>query len=411
MISDKLKKILMIVGFLAIVAIAGFLLWRMFASNSKPADNNPTATSSTGYLPSSGPNSGGNIITPSNNDTLPSNNTDTTNNPSNPKTETPRDNKISSPNNFPILDATLTSDGNTVQYYDPLEKKFYRLNENGEPVPMSDKVFHNVEKVSWSPDKNKAILEYPDGSKNIYNFNDNSQVSLPQHWQDFEFSPTGDQIAFKSIGLETDNRWLSIMNSDGTQAVNIEKLGANADKATVTWSPSRQIVATFQDGANYNTKEVFFVGLNHENFKSMVVQGRDFQSTWSTTGNTLLYSVVSDFNGYRPSLWVTNANGDTIGENTTPLGIETWAKKCVFANDSLIYCAIPRSMQDGNGWVPSETLLTPDDIYAIDTSTGAKVLVSAEGDYNMSNLILTTDQATIYFTDNKTGGLYKLPIK
>lgn len=411
MISDKLKKILMIIGFLAIVAVAGLLLWRMFASTNDPAEPSPTATSSTSYLPSSGPNSGTTIITPSDNDTLPNNTSTRVNTPSDTKAETPRDNKISSPNNFPILDAVLSTDGNSVQYYDPLEKKFYRLNENGEPVPLSDKVFHNVKNVSWSPDNNKAILEYPDGSKNIYNFNDNSQVSLPQHWEDFEFSPTGDQIAFKSIGLETDNRWLSIMNADGTQAVNIEKLGANADKAVVTWSPSRQIVATFQDGADYNNKEVFFIGLNHENFKSMVVQGRGLESQWSTTGNTLLYSVYSNFNGYRPSLWVTNANGDTIGENTTPLGVETWAHKCVFASDTLIYCAVPRSVRDGDGWLPSETISSPDDVYAIDIATSAKVLVSAEGDYNMSNLILTADQSTIYFTDNKTGGLYKLPIK
>ncbi len=409
--KDKLKKILMIVGFLAIVAVACFMLWRMFASNTKTEIVNPNATSSVGYLPSAGPNNGINPITPTEPSTLPNNGNDGQQTANNTGTQTPRDNKITSPNNFPILDATSDSSGNSVQYYDPLEKKFYRLDGNGQPVEMSSKVFHNVDKVSWSPDKNKAILEYPDGSKNIYNFSTDSQVSLPQHWQDFQFSPTGDQIAFKSIGQEADNRWLSIMNADGTQALNIEKLGANADKATVDWSPSRQIVATFQDGNDYNTKEVYFIGLNHENFKSMTVQGRGFESKWSTTGNTLLYSVYSDFNGYRPSLWVTNANGDTIGENTTPLAIETWSKKCVFASDSLIYCAVPRSMQDGDGWLPPETLSTPDDVYAINLDTGAKVLISAEGDYNMSNLILTADQQTIYFTDNKTGGLYKLPIK
>jgi len=410
--SDQQKKILMIIGFFAVVIFASLILWRMFSGTQAPGPNTgPKATSTFTTLPGSDPNSGVIISDPNGTTTLPINDINLPEPGGDTGDETDRDNKITSPNNFPIIDATIDSTGNTVQYYDPLEKKFYRLDDNGVPVVMSDKVFHNVDNVSWSPDKNKAILEYPDGSKNIYNFTNDTQTSLPKHWQDFEFSPTGDQIAFKSIGFEPENRWLSIMSSDGTQAQNIEKLGGNADKATVNWSPNRQIVGTFQDATDFNRKEVFFIGLNHENFKSMIVQGRGFQSRWSTTGNKLLYSVYSDFNGYKPSLWITDANGDNVGQNTTPLAIETWAEKCTFASDTLMYCAVPRSLQDGAGWLPPSTITSPDDVYAINLETGQKDLVVSEGDYNMSNLIITKDGATVYFTDNKTGGLYKLPLK
>lgn len=407
--SDQKKKILFILGFFAVVITASLLLWRMFSNTQQKLPTDTQGTSTIGVLPASGPGVPSQVSSPNDSNNLPG---ATESRPGvGTVTQTDRDNKISSHNNFPIIDASLDSSGNSVQYYDPLEKKFYKLDENGEAVIMSDKIFHNVDKVAWAPDKNRAILEYPDGSKNIYNFVDQSQVSLPKHWQDFQFSPSGDQIAFKSVGYESENRWLSIMNADGTGAQNIEKLGDNVDKATVNWSPNRQIVATFQDGADYNRQEVFFIGLNHENFKSMIVEGRGFQSQWSSTGNELLYSVYSDFNGYKPSLWITNANGDNIGQNTKPLEINTWAQKCSFASDTLLYCAVPRSMSDGAGWIPPETLDTPDDVYAINLETGAKELVSSEGNYNMSNLIITKDEANIYFTDNKTGGLYKLPLK
>jgi hypothetical protein len=407
--SEQTKKILLISAFVLIAGGASYLLWLMFTDSTKFDKNPNEQVVVSGNLPASGPNTGIVPVTPGIDNNLPVDEAGET--PESPTKPSGRDNKISSPNNFPILDASLDSSGSTVQYYDPLDKKFYRLDDNGAPQAISDKPFYKVDKVSWSPDRNKAILEYPDGSKNIYNFSDQSQVSLPKHWQDFQFSPSGEQIAFKAIGYEPENRWLSIMNADGTGAQNIEKLGANADKATVNWSPNRQIVATFQDGADYNRQEVFFIGTNHENFKSMLVEGRGFQSKWSTTGNELLYSVYSDFNNYKPSLWITNANGDTIGQDTEPLQIDTWASKCSFASDKLLYCAVPRSLADGAGWLPPETLDTPDDVYAIDLETMAKSLVIAEGNYNMSNLIITKDGNTLYFTDNKTGGLYKLPLK
>jgi hypothetical protein len=82
------------------------------------------------------------------------------------------------------------------------------------------------------------------------------------------------------------------------------------------WLIGRQIVRLsrlFQDASDYNRQQIYFIGLNHENFKSLVVQGRGFQSKWSADGNQLLYSVYTDVNEYKPSLWISNASGDSIG--------------------------------------------------------------------------------------------------
>jgi len=156
---------------------------------------------------------------------------------------------------------------------------------------------------------------------------------------------------------------------------------------------------------------VFFIGLNHENFKSMLVQGRGFSSQWSPSGNQMLYSVYSDFNDYKPSIWIADANGDNIGQNLQPLEIDTWSEKCSFASDTKLYCAVPRSLQPGSGWLPSSAVDTNDDLYMIDLETNGKTLISTEGSYNMKNLIITKDESSLYFTDQKTGGLYKVPLK
>jgi len=409
--DDQRKKILIIIAFIFVVVLAGFLLWRIFQSTLSPEpdqSNNPNVSDDF-RLPESDPISARPIVSPGD-PQLPLGESQTEPAGDDNSTASDRTNKISSPNSFPTISATASNDGNSIQYYDPLDNKFYRLNDNDEPIAISDEAFYNVKQVNWSPDKASAVLEYPDGNKVIYNFQTKNQITLPKHWEDFEYAPSGDRIAFKSIGFEEENRWLSVMNADGSQAVNLEKLGQNADKATVNWSPNGQIIATFQDGYDYNRKEVFFIGLNRENFKSMLVQGRGFQSKWSPSSNKMLYSVYSDFNGYRPSLWLTDADVENIGANTKPLALETWVDKCTFASETKVYCAVPRSLDDGDGLLPSSRIQSPDDLYLIDLESDARTLISVDDSYNMSNLIVTQDGQSLFFTDQKTGGLYKIPL-
>jgi hypothetical protein len=84
----------------------------------------------------------------------------------------------------PIIGLSLSTDGEGLRYYDDYDGKFYYLNKDGEPELLSDEIFYNVEEVSWSSTKNKAILEYPDGSNILYDFETDKQTTLPKHWED-----------------------------------------------------------------------------------------------------------------------------------------------------------------------------------------------------------------------------------
>ena len=64
----------------------------------------------------------------------------------------------------------LASDGVNVIYYNRATGKFYKVFPDGRTVPVSEEVFYQVQNVSWSPDKNKAVLEYPDGANIVYDF-------------------------------------------------------------------------------------------------------------------------------------------------------------------------------------------------------------------------------------------------
>jgi len=315
-------------------------------------------------------------------------------------------------NHLPSLGVTLAGNGSDLQYYDQEDGKFYRLTKDGKVSLLTDKVFHQVDKIFWSPDKNKAILKYPDGSNIIYDFSTNRQITLPAHWKDFDFSPDGSKIVMKSLGLDPNNRWLAISNIDGSNAQRIEDLGQNDETVYPAWSPNNQIIAMYTEGLDLDRQEVFFIGLHNENFKSTIIDGRGFEPKWSPSGDKLLYSVYSSKNNLKPMLWLVNASGDNIGSGRTSLNVETWADKCVFANQLDLYCAVPQKLEDGAGLFPEMAKNTKDNLYKIDLQTGLKKLIAIpDGNFSMSDMTISENGYYLYFTDQTTKTLHQIKLK
>jgi len=410
----KYKKIFLIIGFLAVVVLIGYFIYQLFFKQSilvVPPGNEATTTGP-GGLPTSGtggqqvssttgpggiPSSGG-IPTP----------TQTTVS----QTAQGGITKVTSLNSGPSLNPVLSKDGKDVQYYNKTDGKFYKINENGDAVPMSDKVFHNVDNVTWAPNTSKAVLEYPDGSNIVYDFNTNRQVTLPQHWEGFNFSADSNQLISKSIGTDPDNRWLVVSNSDGSKARALEFIGNNGDKVISSWSPNNQTVAMYTKGVDFNRQDLLFVGLNGENFKSTTVEGRGIQAEWSTKGDKLLYSAYNNNSDLKPKLWIVNAQGDSIGTGRADLELNTWASKCTFSGNQEVYCAVPDSLERGAGLFPEMADRTQDSLYRIDLSTGVKQLIAVpDGKYNISSLVVSSDQKNLFFTDKTTQEIYKVNLK
>ncbi|MDD5031743.1 MAG: hypothetical protein PHR36_01725 [Patescibacteria group bacterium] len=405
----KYKKIILAIVFLAVVFILGYLLYTFFfrTLEEEPAPSQPVSTTTPGSLPTAetGP---GQVVSTGETGILPEGG----------------EGEIASEkalggitrtvelSQTEAMAATLAGDGSNLQYYSQADGRFYKIDKDGQITTLADKVFHSVESVKWSPDKDKAILEYPDGANILYNFSTNKQITLPTHWKDFDFSPDSSQIVMKSVGLDPDNRWLAITNEDGSKTRAIEEIGEKDETVYPSWSPNNQVIAMYTEGVDFDRQEVFFVGLNEENFKSTIIEGRGFQPQWSPEGDKLLYSVYSSDNDLKPMLWLVGAQGDSIGAGRKSLGLETWADKCAFASDTDLYCAVPRDLETGSGLFPELAANTPDRLYKIDTATGLKKLVAIpDGDYNMSDLIISADGRYLYFTDKTTQRLNKINLK
>lgn len=307
---------------------------------------------------------------------------------------------------------TLSGDGKNLLYYSSEKDRFYRLGPDGKTTLLSDKAFYNVSNINWAPNTSKAILEYPDGSNILYNFNTEKQVTLPKHWKEFSFSSTSDQIVFKSMGTNKENRWLAISNADGSNAKRIESLGNQDATVDPGWSPNNQIIASFHEARDLERQELYFVGLYGENFKSTIVEGYGFEGKWTPKGDKMLYNVYNSVDNYNPSLWIVNAQGDYIGTGRRNIELNTWVDKCAFANDETVYCGVPKELKKGSGPFPALANNTPDYLYKINLRTGSKTLIADPyGEYNIEQIQITGDGTDLYFIDGLTGTMHNIKLK
>lgn len=313
------------------------------------------------------------------------------------------------------VEAVATS-GNSINFYNPQDGKFYTIDAEGNLVAISDKVFMDVENVAWNGTSSKAVLEFPDGSNIVYDFSAERQVTLPTHWEDFEFSPESDEILAKSLATDPNNRWLVVTNSDGSNVKAVTALGENESKVEVNWSPNNQVIG-FADTAEpisggLDRKMILPLGTTDQNFKGLIVEGLGFQSLWSPSGSHLLYSVSGDYSDNKPLLWIVDATPGTMGENRRSLGLNTWVDKCAFADNITAYCAVPVTLPTNAGTQRSLYENNPDHLYKLDLSTGRSSRIAIpETSITMDNLSVSEDGSLLYFTNHSSGRLQLIHLK
>ena len=310
------------------------------------------------------------------------------------------------------LEPTLDENGQSVRYYNRDDGFFYRINKNGQKTVISDKKFYNADKVSWSNKGNKAVIYYPDDSKIIYNFQTQKQNTLPKHWKDFDFSPDGNQLVMKSIGVDVENRWVIVSNEDGSRTRSIKNIRKYDDNVYPSWSPNNQIAALYSFGTDANNQDVYFLGFNDENFRSMSVSGRDFRHKWTPKGDKLLYSVYDQNDKMKPKLWLVGAQGDNIGQGKKDLYLNTWVDKCTFSNNDEVYCAVPKDLPEYAGLFPELSEKTYDELYKVNLKTGQKQKIAIpETTFNINKLMINETKNDLYFTDKFNGKLYRIRLK
>lgn len=310
---------------------------------------------------------------------------------------------------------TVSGDGMSAQYYDSETGLFYKINPDGSLSPLSKKTFFQVEKATWSADADKAVLEYPDGSNIVYDFGTGVQKTLPKHWTDFKFTEGGEKIVAKSLGSDPASQWLVITDASGANTKIISSLGENADLIDIAPSPDGQIVGFSKTGdpttgAGY--QEVYLIGANNENLRSLRVSGLNFQGAWSKEGDRILYNVSDVTSDLKPALYAVDGTGNNVGKNPIKINLNTWVDKCAIISGYKAYCAVPSNLDVGAGLNPAVALQSDDSFYFVDLKTGATSFIGApDTSYSVSQISVSSDENYIYFTDRATGALHQMKIK
>jgi len=401
--SERIRRILLIVAFVLVVVGLFWLIYLVFFRSS-PVTNGNTNTANINGLP---PLANGNVNrTPGTNvNTLPLVNT----NPDRFANGGPT--VVEPVISTPTSGATVTT-GGELAYYDRPSGKFFKIGADGvTKTALTDAVYKEVETVTWDRAGNKAVLTFPDDSKVMYDFVQKRQVTLPRELNEFMFSPDGNQLVSKYLDVkDADNQWLMVTKADGTGAQSVEQLGENARKVTSSWSPNNTVVATYEKSVTSSTSEIIFLGKNGENLPSTQVDGRGFLPNWTPDGTRLLYSVYNEFTDNAHHLYIMDGTAEGLGRNIIDLGLDTRADKCTFSQDNYtVYCAVPYYPVSDSGPVPSLGYSVPDNIYKIDLLRGSTELIASPVDegrrrrYSIGTMNLNQEESILYFTDVQTG--------
>ncbi|MEW6610172.1 MAG: hypothetical protein AB1352_00885 [Patescibacteria group bacterium] len=291
-----------------------------------------------------------------------------------------------------------------LSYYNPTDTKFYRVSADGTGKRLlSNESFPGVADVVWAPQGDSAILEYEDGSNVYYDFTTKKSAVLPRDLTAPSFRQDGGALSYKLETGDVRDNWVVVSNVDGTGAKAVQATGDRGMLVDPQWSPDYKVVATYRKPSGIDREEIFFIGMQGENFKSLEVEGSQFSGIWSPDGRRMLYSTVLASAGYIPVVWVADVGGERTGQRQYALGLSTWVDRCAFGADSMtVYCAVPDELPPGAGLVPDAARNIVYSLWRTDLGSGInhRIAVPVEEGLqtvkDVSKLYLTQDSSSLF---------------
>jgi hypothetical protein len=93
----------------------------------------------------------------------------------------------------------------------------------------------------------------------------------------------------------------------------------------------------------------------------------------------------------------------------TPLDLTTLPEKCVWQNNTVVFCAVPQGISDGqypDDWYQGN-IVFKDSLWSIDTSKGSTAnIISPTQSFDISKLIISPDGSYLYFINKIDGTLW-----
>ena len=305
---------------------------------------------------------------------------------------------------------TAALEGDKIVYFDKKTGEFYSASTSGTNItPLTQAGLKDVQKIVWSPRKDKAILYFP-AEKNTYDLIEKSQTPLDEHITVATFSPDGSKILYK---YDSDKSHALVQaDPDGSNWKKIKDVGPG--NLVIHWYKSDRI-AYFSPPSGYSRSTIYTCDLNGKNMKIIASDNYGSNAKWSPDGSKMIFTTSPKESS---SLILRLANGD--GSDIRNLQMNTLVEKCTFSSDSkTLYCAIPEPISARfvlpDDWYDKK-VITSDSFWQIDTETMERTRIASVSDietlygktFDASDLFISSDGTRLFFTARNDGKLYSL---
>lgn len=311
-----------------------------------------------------------------------------------------------------VLGATL--DQNSLLYYSGRDRAIKRASlDGGNPVVLFSDFPGTPTRVVWSPRRNNValLIDIPDQGPfwHSLDLSAGQVIPLKKEMSRIAWTNIGESILYQfTDGGNTVS--LNIADPDGSDWRKLTDLAPG--DYFIAPVPQSSLVSFWKrpNGLEENRLEVSsIVGQERKTIFANRF-GADF--LWSENGSRLLVGSVSEKGKSVPSLGTTNENGGEFRD----LGIPTLVSKAVWsADNTTIYYALPGSFPS-TAVLPndyfSRTVTTKDTFWKMNVRTGKRErlipLEEINATVDATDLFLSGDETTLFFTDRTSGKLYRI---
>lgn len=305
---------------------------------------------------------------------------------------------------------TSASEGDNIVYFDQKAGEFYIATTAGTNIePLTQARLTNVQKITWSPTKDKAILHLPT-EKNTYDLKEKTQVKLDKHITSVAFSPDGSKILYKYDSETTHT--LNQANPDGSKWQKIKDVGAG--NLVLHWYKSDRI-AYHAPASGHSRTTIYTCKLDGSDIRIIASDNYGSNAKWSADGMKMIFTTSPKESS---ALALKLAWGD--GRNIKDLAMNTLVEKCTFSQDSkTLYCAIPEPISTRfvlpDDWYDKK-VITSDSFWKIDTETGERTRIASTDEietlygktFDATDLFVSPDGTRLFFIARNDGKLYSL---
>lgn len=388
-----IKKIVYLALGVLLLAVIGFVLYRLLAPGAPAEQGTPTSITGRpiGGAPAGGAPAGGEPT-----GTLPL-----------PDLPSIAEQKLVRLTDFAVIAPSLNKPEDKILYYQKDGGKLFASGfRGGEPEKLSNLTVVGLTEAIWAPTRDRAAVFYLDSSavKGFLHIGTSTVALLPSDITSAAWSPDGKSFTYTR--KEGDALALTLADAGGKNPRTIFK--TPIPDARIDWIDANRIAF---NTAPSGLAEGYAFAYSHVSGAFQKVLGPVFglQTLWSPAASRALISSTPR-GGSRATL----AAYDPSRRESDRLSVATFADKCAWGSEEEIWCAVPRSLAD-TALLPDQYLTgeihTSDRIVRIGLKTGVPEEIFDEGDFDMENLLLTTDKKNLFFVNRVDGTLWSLRLQ